>query len=159
MFEANGTQNPMQQGDDVIGRKIDDEAQEKTGSMGDMTNFRMLAIIAALFAGFVASEIVGALASNSLSLLGDAAAMSVDVFSYLANMWAERTKLKYGVLDISTRWYLEVYIPTFSLVSLMAFTAWVTTDAINIIISPPHGDDDGSRCAVSLFVCLWKYVD
>lgn len=36
---------------------------------------------AVLFALFVGAEIIGALAGHSLSLLGDAAAMSVDVFT------------------------------------------------------------------------------
>ena len=42
-------------------------------------NQLVLAITCAAFAVFVCGEIVGALASNSLSLLGDAAAMSIDV--------------------------------------------------------------------------------
>ncbi len=46
-----------------------------------LTNQQVLIVTTILFGGFVAAEIVGALASNSLSLLGDAAAMMVDVFT------------------------------------------------------------------------------
>lgn len=44
-------------------------------------NHTILLVSAISFLIFVVSEIVGALASGSLSLLGDAAAMSVDVFT------------------------------------------------------------------------------
>lgn len=46
-----------------------------------VTNIKILAITAFLFTAFVVAEIIGALASNSLSLLGDGAAMSVDSFT------------------------------------------------------------------------------
>ena len=46
---------------------------------GSRYNIKALSIISFLFGAFVICEIIGALASNSLSLLGDAAAMSVDV--------------------------------------------------------------------------------
>jgi len=107
-----------------------------------LSNFRMLAAITSFFALFVIAEIIGALASNSLSLLGDAAAMSVDVFTYGANMWAERTKSKYGDLDKSTRYYLEVYIPTFSVCALLGVTGWIASEAIQAIMDP---SDDGEE--------------
>jgi Co/Zn/Cd efflux system component len=44
-------------------------------------NVKILIIMCTLFAIFVAAEVLGSIASNSLSLLGDAAAMSVDVFT------------------------------------------------------------------------------
>jgi Co/Zn/Cd efflux system component len=46
-----------------------------------VTNQTVLLVTTILFAGFVVAEIVGALAGNSLSLLGDGAAMSVDVMT------------------------------------------------------------------------------
>ncbi len=46
-----------------------------------VTNRLILKVSFCSFLAFVIAEIIGALASNSLSLLGDAAAMSVDVFS------------------------------------------------------------------------------
>jgi Co/Zn/Cd efflux system component len=47
----------------------------------ELSNKFLLKVAAFSFLAFVAAEVVGALASNSLSLLGDAAAMSVDVFT------------------------------------------------------------------------------
>ena len=47
----------------------------------EISNQFLLRVAAFSFLCFVVAEIVGALASNSLSLLGDAAAMSVDVFT------------------------------------------------------------------------------
>ena len=44
-------------------------------------NYKILFFTAATFLVFVIAEIIGALASGSLSLLGDAGAMSVDVFT------------------------------------------------------------------------------
>jgi Co/Zn/Cd efflux system component len=46
-------------------------------------NQTLLVITTGLFTAFVIAEIIGALAGNSLALLGDASAMSVDVFAYL----------------------------------------------------------------------------
>ncbi len=46
-----------------------------------ITNRLVLWVSAISFGLFVLAEIIGALASNSLSLLGDACAMSVDVFT------------------------------------------------------------------------------
>lgn len=47
----------------------------------ELSNQVLLRVAAFSFLVFVLAEVVGALASNSLSLLGDAAAMSVDVFT------------------------------------------------------------------------------
>ncbi len=67
--------------------------------------------------------------------------MSVDVFTYMTNMYAERTKAKYGHLDDRTRFALEVYIPTFSVCALLGVTAWITSDAVAVIQSGGDGDD------------------
>jgi Co/Zn/Cd efflux system component len=47
----------------------------------EVTNRTILWVSASTFLVFVIAEVIGALASNSLSLLGDASAMSVDVFT------------------------------------------------------------------------------
>ena len=52
----------------------------------------ILQVVTVLFFLFVIGEIIGAVISNSLSLIGDASAMSIDVISYLANMYAEHYK-------------------------------------------------------------------
>lgn len=46
-----------------------------------LENYKILFYTAVSFTVFVVAEIIGALISGSLSLLGDAAAMSVDVFT------------------------------------------------------------------------------
>lgn len=106
-------------------------------------NQTVLAVTCASFALFVAAEIIGALASGSLSLLGDSAAMSVDVFTYFTNMYAERVKSRTGgFVDHRTRILLEVAIPTFSVSALIGVTAYVTSEAIEVIINPEENDDD-----------------
>ena len=57
-------------------------------------NQLVLQLIALLFLLFVVAEVVGAIIRNSLSLASDASAMSVDVLSYFANMYAEHYKGK-----------------------------------------------------------------
>ena len=49
----------------------------------ELSNQFLLGVAAFSFLAFVIAEVIGALAGNSLSLLGDAAAMSVDVFTVL----------------------------------------------------------------------------
>lgn len=66
--------------DDRVHAKIMDEINEtsvKKNDRSNLSNQKMLLITTILFALFVTAEVVGALASGSLSLLGDAAAMSV----------------------------------------------------------------------------------
>ena len=50
-------------------------------AISNLNNVQVLWISIILFSGFVLLEIIAAYVSNSLSLLGDAAAMSVDVFT------------------------------------------------------------------------------
>eukprot|EP01036_Dinobryon_divergens_P024019 gene24019-32426_t len=56
-----------------------------------------------LFLLFAVSEIIGAALSNSLSLFGDAAAMSVDVLTYFFNMYAEwyKQRLRTRSIDLT----------------------------------------------------------
>ena len=54
-----------------------------------MSNERLLFVNLVCFAVFVLAELVGAYLSNSLSLIGDATAMSVDVFTYIGNIVVE----------------------------------------------------------------------
>tara|TARA_A100001035_G_scaffold239227_1_gene204190 strand:- start:407 stop:1204 length:798 start_codon:yes stop_codon:yes gene_type:complete len=100
---------------------------------------------------FVVAEIVGAIVGNSWSLLGDAAAMSIDVISYFTNMIAERIKTKNGG-DISpgTQLILEVFIPGFSVTALIGVTIYVTIGAVSDIINKPDNDD------VDIFM-LWLF--
>ena len=105
-------------------------------------NFRILVVTTGLFLAFVCAEIVGALASHSLSLLGDAAAMSVDVFTYGSNMYAERLKAQGRGESLQDRLLLEVYVPLFSISALLGVTIYIVTDAVDIIRNPPSAGED-----------------
>jgi Co/Zn/Cd efflux system component len=89
------------------------------------SNQTVLCVTAVGFLLFVVAEIIGALAGHSLSLLGDAAAMSVDVFTYFCNMYAENVKARFGSIDRTTRLIIEVYIPSFSVTALMGVSIYV----------------------------------
>ena len=106
------------------------------------SNVNILMVTASLFFAFVVAEIIGALAAHSFSLLGDASAMSVDVFTYCTNMYAERYKLRDLKMGKATRMMLEVYVPTFSVIALLGVTIYAVTESIKIIINEPTGDDD-----------------
>jgi Co/Zn/Cd efflux system component len=56
------------------------------------SNKNFLVLTSILFTLFMLSEIGGALESNSLSLLGDAMAMSIDVANYITNIYIENLK-------------------------------------------------------------------
>mmetsp|Transcript_19861 Transcript_19861/g.28552 ORF Transcript_19861/g.28552 Transcript_19861/m.28552 type:complete len:308 (+) Transcript_19861:60-983(+) len=102
----------------------------------ELSNQFLLRVAAFSFLLFVVAEIIGALASNSLSLLGDAGAMSVDVFTYFCNMYSEHVKATRGSVDNTTRFVLEVGVPTFSITALLAVTAWITYDAVLVLMDP-----------------------
>jgi Co/Zn/Cd efflux system component len=116
-----------------------------------VSNLCILYVTAALFGGFVIAEIIGALAGHSLSLLGDATAMIVDVFTYFSNMYAEHVKAKYGILDEKTRYILEVYVPTFSICALLGVTGYIVSDAVSVIKDNGNGGDDVN------IVFLWAF--
>ena len=134
-----------------------DEKVESTELKG-MSNQLVLQVTCASFLVFVIAEIIGALAGNSWSLLGDAAAMSVDVMSYFTNMIAERIKEKHGSVSEETRLILEVYIPSFSILSLLGVTAYVTVGAVGDIITKP-ADDDVDINMLWIFSSLNALVD
>jgi Co/Zn/Cd efflux system component len=62
-------------------------------------------------------------------------------------MYSEYVKRKYGRLDDTTRFVLEVGIPSFSVLALLGVTAWITYDAILVIRNP----EDGSVNVLFLF--------
>ena len=116
------------------------EGSENNGDVGGLSNQRVLQITCASFLIFVVAEIIGAIAANSWSLLGDAAAMSVDVVSYVTNMVAEHIKDKYGYVSKRIKMYLEVAIPLFSVSALMGVTAYITVGSVSDIINKPTDD-------------------
>jgi Co/Zn/Cd efflux system component len=56
-------------------------------------------------------------------------------------MYAETVKARQGYLDGQTKRILEVYIPSFSVCALLAVSAYITSDAVNVLISNDDGDD------------------
>jgi cation diffusion facilitator family transporter len=106
-----------------------------------LTNESVLQIAAITFLIFVITEFIGAMLSNSLSLLGDAAAMSVDVLSYWCNLYAERIKSQNGYISLRTRYFLVVVIPSFSIFCLILVTIYITYDAIIVLNNKPKIDD------------------
>jgi Co/Zn/Cd efflux system component len=111
-----------------------------------------------LFFLFVVAEYVGATLGNSLALLGDAVAMSIDVFTYVMNIYAERMKAKYVELSLRMRFTLEVLIPTFSTACLLAVTAYITSEAVSVIIEPP-ADDNTSVVILFAFAGVNAAID
>jgi Co/Zn/Cd efflux system component len=104
------------------------------------TNHALLRIACFSFGIFVIAVIIGALESGALSLLGDGAAMGVDVITYLANMYAEY-KAQNGISN-QAKWIFRVIIPSFALCSLLAVTGWITSDAVAILVSPSVDSED-----------------
>ena len=125
----------------------------------DWTNQTVLSVTCASFLLFVVAEVIGAIAGHSWSLLGDAAAMSVDVVSYFTNMVAERIKSKNeGDISPKTQLILEVAIPSFSVIALIGVTIYVTIGAISDIITKPE-DDEVDIFMLWLFSSLNAVVD
>ncbi len=48
-------------------------------------------------------------------------------------MYTENVKHRYGVLDMRTKFAVEVTIPLFSVIALLAVTGYIMFDAIYII--------------------------
>jgi len=123
--------------------KVSLEIQERVQSTKHefYSNQTVLMVTCVSFFLFVVAEIIGALAGHSLSLLGDAAAMSVDVFSYFSNMYAERIRNRGGDLNRGTRMMLEVYIPSFSICLLLGVTGHIMNESIKVLKGEGGKDD------------------
>ena len=131
-------------------RSLSSGTSRSSSSTQNQFHFRpsnkcLLIVAAVLFLLFVVAEMFGALRSNSLSLLGDAIAMSVDVFSYITNLVAENTKEYSGRIGNPRSEYqrivTEIAIPSFSVLCLLGVTFYITYDAINVLRHPPLVDD------------------
>lgn len=105
------------------------------------SNQSLLRLAAFTFLIFVIAEVVGAIRSHSLSLLGDAIAMSVDVFTYFANMYAEATKHNVDSKSFSSRLVNEFFIPSISVACLLGVTIYITIDAVQVLENPRREDD------------------
>lgn len=110
-------------------------------SLPRVSNEILMEISTILFFLFVLSEIIGAYLSNSLSLMGDAAAMSVDVVTYLLGFYAEWAKSNMGRMSSSSRILFEILIPGLSILSLVVVMCYVIYDATKLLEDPPKKDD------------------
>ena len=93
------------------------------------------------FSTFVVFEFVGALSCNSLSLFGDASAMSVDVLTYACNLYAEHAKRSGRTISESSRFVLVVGIPLLSSSALILVTIFIMVQAVRVLHAPPAVDD------------------
>lgn len=105
-----------------------------------MSNHLILKLSALLFALFVLAEIIGAFLSGSLSLLGDASAMTVDVATYLANLYAEMLKSRRAEISSEMQWLLDIGVPLFAVGTLLGVTGWIAFQALGVIANP--GEED-----------------
>lgn len=106
-------------------------------SLPRISNEVLLEISLFLFLGFACAEIIGASVSSSLSLIGDAGCMSVDVITYICNAYVEWLKGRFGRMNNRTRYLVDVVIPSVSVVALLAVTIFITVDAVLILMHPP----------------------
>mmetsp|Transcript_8414 Transcript_8414/g.10967 ORF Transcript_8414/g.10967 Transcript_8414/m.10967 type:complete len:285 (-) Transcript_8414:49-903(-) len=102
------------------------------------SNQTLLMFAAVSFLTFSIAEVFGALVSNSLSLLGDAATMIVDAMTYGLNMYAEYRKPQVSAIEAMR---YELYAPLFSVVVLFGISIYVIIDAIETLTD----DSDSSE--------------
>eukprot|EP01034_Spumella_vulgaris_P029347 gene29347-36383_t len=57
-------------------------------------------------------------------------------------MYAERIKSSGREIDEKTRMVLEVYIPSLSVIALLAVTGWITSDAVTAIMNKGDSGDE-----------------
>lgn len=106
------------------------------------SNQLVLGITCTLFSLFVVAEVIGATVGHSLALLGDAAAMSVDVFNYLSNMYAEYVKSQGRALTLRQQFIMEVLVPLCSVTALLTVTGYVAAEAIIMLIHSNSGEEE-----------------
>lgn len=141
---------------------------ERIKNITKISNKDLLLVTTLFFAAFVVCEVIGGLAAHSLSLLGDAGAMTIDVCSYGFNFFAEYmkssdsgTKAKSSMLHDCA---IEVFIPGISVMALLGVTGWVCSDAVLRLLG--HKDEDvdvaflyyfaGANLLVDI-VCTWLF--
>lgn len=124
-----------------------------------LSNQRLLQVTTFLFLIFVVAEFIGSIRSNSLSLLGDASAMSIDVVAYLCNMIAEYLKRNSSNdLSAGTNFTLTILVPLFSIMCLVVVTSYIIYDAVLVLRHPPKVDDVSIEVLYS-FSCVNLLID
>jgi Co/Zn/Cd efflux system component len=79
--------------------------------------------------------------------------MSVDVFTYFTNMYAERVKsrAKDGEIDKQTKLYIEVLVPMISVGALIGVSIYITIEAVSIIRAYQDGSQSSDDEQVNVF--------
>jgi Co/Zn/Cd efflux system component len=135
----------------------EDTASSENGRLSPKpTNEYVLNVAFFSFVGFMCVQAIFALIANSKAMLADSEAMSVDAFTYLFNLWAERIKKKphyseheFGVsLELLNhqqelrRLYLELIPPAISVATLIMVTVFTLRDAIQTVYGEESGQED-----------------
>mmetsp|Transcript_15485 Transcript_15485/g.18364 ORF Transcript_15485/g.18364 Transcript_15485/m.18364 type:complete len:431 (-) Transcript_15485:779-2071(-) len=89
-------------------------------------NVRTLWLLLLVNTSFTIAQLVGAVKADSLAMYGDCSTMALDSLTYMLNIYAEKRK-KVGTIEAAR---LEVYVASFSIVTLVAVTAVLLWDAI-----------------------------
>jgi len=120
--------------EDPVDNKVTDDQISRTDSAREhRQNMFLLAMVCILFGLFAIAQIIAAVIGNSLSLLGDSSSMIIDAATYGLNMVAEVCKRR-GITK-STRVKLELFIPLFSMVALIATSIYIIEDAAVTVAS------------------------
>ena len=100
---------------------------------GRYNNYNILKMTTIAFTLFVIFEIAGGLLSGSLALVEDAIAMSLDVVTYLLNIYAEGLKLSDTELSRREAFLVHTAIPLASVAALLALCLYFTLDAVEVL--------------------------
>jgi Co/Zn/Cd efflux system component len=112
------------------------------------------------FSLFVIFETAGGLLSNSISLLEDAVAMSLDVVTYMLNIYAEGLKLQNRELSEREALLVQTVIPLSSVIMLIALCVYFMKDAINVLRTDlPSGPDTVDVSYMYFFSILNGAID
>lgn len=134
--------------------KGEDTAPPENGrSSSKPTNEYVLNVAFYSFVGFMSVQAVFALIANSEAMLADSEAMSVDAFTYLFNLWAERIKREpqsghdssvvlYNYRQELRRLYLELIPPAISVATLIVVTVFTLKDALKTMRGQGSGEED-----------------
>lgn len=138
-----------------MSKRQDTAPPENGRSSTKPTNEYVLNVAFYSFVGFMSVQAVFALIANSEAMLADSEAMSVDAFTYLFNLWAERIKNKpqsgqdSGVSVVIKnyrlelrRLYLELIPPVISVATLITVTVFTLRDALQTLYGQGSGEDD-----------------
>jgi Co/Zn/Cd efflux system component len=134
--------------------KREDTAPPENGrSSSKPTNEYVLNVAFYSFVGFMSVQAVFALIANSEAMLADSEAMSVDAFTYLFNLWAERIKKEpqsghdssvvlHNYRQELRRLYLELIPPAISVATLIVVTVFTLRDAVKTMQGSESGEED-----------------